>query len=120
MANFVTYIASDNTAGAATALGAAGQDVLVKKIIFGTPGDGKGLILYNKAVAFGHASGIGSVDSANRAVYITQPTAGAGKNWVREVDFATGDSEGLRLDGGAVHTDGSQVSVIWELADQGE
>lgn len=108
-----TYIASDTTAGDATALGAAGQDVLVKKIIFGTPADGKILNLYNKAVAYGHASGIGSVDSGSIAVKITQPTAGAGKDWVREVDFG----EGIQLDGGAVHTDGSQVTICWEFAD---
>ena len=115
-----TYIASDTTAGDATTLGAAGQDILVKKVIFGTPADAKGLILYNKRVAYGHASGIGSVDSTNRAVYITQPTAAAGKDWVREVNFAEGDSEGLRLDGGSCHTDGSQVTILWEVADQAE
>lgn len=120
MANFVTYIASDTTAGAATTLGAADQDVLVKKVIFGLPADAKGLILYNKTVAYGHASGIGSVDTTNRAAYITQPTAAAGKDWVREVDFTGGDSEGLRLNGGAVHTDASQVTVIWEIADGSE
>lgn len=120
MANIVTYIASDNSAGNAQTLGAADQDVLVKKVIFGTPADGKVTVLYNKTNAYGSASGMGSVDSANRAVVITQPTAAAGKDWVREVDFATGDSEGLRLNGGAVHTDASQVSVIWEVADQGE
>lgn len=113
-----TYIASDNTASAATALGAAGQDVLVKKVIFGLPADGKGLVIYNKAVAFGHASGIGSVDSANRAAFISQPTAAAGKDWVREVDFTGLGNPGLQVDGGAVHTDASQVTIVWELADQ--
>lgn len=113
MANF-TYVASDNSASAATALGAAGTDVVVRKIIFGSPADGKILNLYNKAVAYGAAGGMGSVDTANIAVKVTQPTAAAGKDWVREVDFG---SDGLVLDGGSVHTDGSQVTVIWELAE---
>lgn len=107
-----TYIASDNSASDATALGAAGVDVVVYKIIFGSPADGKILNLYNKAVAFGSGSGMGSVDTANIAVKITQPTAAAGKDWERIVDFG----EGLELDGGSVHTDGSQVTVVWDLA----
>ena len=121
MANFVTYIASDNTASSATTLGAAEQDVLVKSVVFGLGEDAKGTILYNKTNAFGSASGIGSVDSANRAVYFTQPTAAAGKEWVRVLDFTNGGkSEGLRLNGGAVHTNGAQVSVIWEVSDGSE
>ena len=116
----VTYIASDTTAGDAQTLGAAGQDILVKKIIFGLPSDGAITIIYNKSSAYGSASGIGSVASDNIAAKITQPTAAAGKDWVREIDFTTGDSQGLQLDGGAVHTNSSQVTVLWEVADQTE
>lgn len=119
MALRYAYIASDNTASAATQLGTSGQDIYVKKVIFGLPANGEALKLYNKAVAFGHASGIASTDSANVAAYITQPaTIGAGFNAVTEVDFTNGRDEGLRLDGGSVHTDASQVTVIFEPVDE--
>jgi len=113
-----TYLASDNSAGAAQVLGVADQDIFVKKVIFGIPADGKILKLYNKRVAYGHASGMGSTDSDSVAIKITQPTAAAGKDWMREVDFALGGSEGLRLDGGSFHTDASDVTVLWEVADR--
>lgn len=113
-----TYVASDNTAGDAQVLGdRAGVDVYVKKVLFGTLADGKITKLYNKRVAYGHASGIGSTDSGSVAFKITQPTAAAGKDWVREVDFTSVGSPGLRLDGGSFHTDASDVTVIWEYAD---
>lgn len=106
-----TYIVSDTSAGDSTAIGAANQDVRVYKIIFGNPGDAHILNLYNKAVAFGHASGMGSVDTGNIAVQITQPTTAAGRDWVREVDFGP---EGLVLDGGSVHTNGNDITVLWD------
>lgn len=109
-----TYIASDTTAGNATTLGAADEDVYVHKVIFGTPADGKVLILYNKTTAYGSPSGIGSVDSNSIAAKITQPTAAAGKQYVNEVNFF----KPLQLNGGAVHTDGSQVTIVWELASE--
>ena len=108
-----TYIASDNTGTNGTALGAAGQDVRVYKVIVGLPVDGKYVAIFNSAVAVGGAT-------TNLAAKITQPTAAAGKDWVREIDFTTGDSQGLQLDGGAVHTNSSQVTVLWEVADQTE
>lgn len=113
-----TYVASDNSAGDAQALGAAGQDIVVKKIIFGNPADGKITNIYNKRVAPGHASGMGSVSTTDVVVQITQPTAAAGKDYVREIDFTSaGDPEsGLPLDGGSFHTDESDVTVIWEIA----
>ena len=113
-----TYIASDNSTGDAQVLAdSAGRDVLVKKIIFGLAADGKIVNIYNKRVAPGHASGIGSVSSDALAAKITQPTAAAGKDWLREVDFTSGGKGGLQLDGGSIHTDASQVTVIWEYAD---
>lgn len=105
-----TYIASDNTASDAQALGAEGEDVVVHKIIVGTAGDGEVVKVYNKATAFGHASGIGSTDSSDVALYWTQNSAAAGKPYEHEIDL----SPGLLVDGGAVHTDASNVTIIWE------
>lgn len=102
-----TYIASDNTATNGTALGTDNTDVIVYKIIFGTPTDGKYVQLFDK---------VNPVTGASTSVVakVTQPTAAAGKDWVREVDFG---SKGVRLgEGGNVVTDDSQVTVIWDLA----
>ncbi len=112
-----TFVASDNSTGDAQVLGATGQDVLVKKIIWGTQADGKIVRFYNKRVAPGHASGIGSVSSDSLAAHIAQPTAAAGKNWDRVVDFTSNGEGGLELDGGSFHTDGSNVTILWEFAD---
>lgn len=102
-----TYIPADNTATNGVALGAAGQDVRVYKVIIGLPVDGKYVALFNSAVAVGGAT-------ANLAAKITQPTAAAGKDWVRVVDFGP---EGLVLDGGNVQiNDTMQVTVLWDLA----
>lgn len=110
-----TYVASDNSAGDAQVLGASGEDIRVMKIIFGNPADGKVFNLYNKRVAPGHVSGMGSVSTDSLALQITQPTAAAGKDWVRDVDF--GAIGGFPVDGGSFHTDGSDVTVIWKVAD---
>lgn len=113
-----TYVNADNSAGDATAFGAAGQDVVVKKIMFGNPEDGKITILHNASVAAGHASGMGSIATANAAWKFTQATHAAGTDFERFVDFSDGDGGGgLPLDGGSIHTDGSQVTVIWEFKD---
>lgn len=115
----VTYVASNNSTGDAQVLGdRAGVDILVKKLIIGSPTDAAITQFYNKRVAPGHASGIGSVSTTDVVCRITQPTAAAGKNWVREVDFTQGGKGGLQLDGGSFHTSESQVSVIWEYSDQ--
>jgi len=114
MASRNVYVASDNSTSDAQVLGAASQDIFVKKVIFGTPSDGGITRFYNKRVATGHASGIGSVSSDELVCMITQPTGAAGKDWLREFDFTSNGSEGLRLDGGSFHTDESQVTVIWE------
>lgn len=109
-----TYIASDTTASNATTLGSAvGRDVKVYQILFGAPTAAKITHVYNKRVAYGHTSGIGSVDSANIAWSLTQPTAAAGNSLVYSMEFP----KGLQLDGGSVHTDDDKVTVIWEYAD---
>ena len=114
-----TYVASDNTAGDAQVLGDSGRDIYVKKVIFGTLTDAKIVKFYNKRVATGHASGIGSTDSSDVAAYIVQSTAAAGKEWTRGIDFTVGgERAGLQLDGGSFHTDMSNVTVIWEYTDE--
>mgnify|MGYP001593906150 CR=1 FL=1 len=113
-----TYVASDNSAGAAQVLGNSGEDVLIRKIIFGNPADAKVTNFYNKRVAPGHASGMGSVSTTDAVCQITQPTSAAGRDWVREVDFTSFGSGGLQLDGGSIHTDENDVTVIWESVDE--
>lgn len=108
------YIASDNSASDATVLNAKNQDAFVKKIIFGAPSNGDILHAYNKTTAYGHTSGMGSVDSSDIALAITQPTAAAGLPHFRELNLAGELNAGLQLNGGAIHTDGSQVTVIWD------
>ena len=111
----VTYVASDNSAGDAQVLGDSGRDIYVRKVVFGNPADGKVTNLYNKRVAPGHASGMGSVSTTDVVLQLTQPTAAAGKDWVRELNFVDAP---LQLDGGSFHTDGSDVTVIWEYKDE--
>lgn len=104
-----TYIASDNTASNGTALGDDNVDVVVYKILYGNPADGKITTLYDK---------VNPVNGSTTNVVFkhTQPTAAAGKDWNRETDFGP---EGVRLgEGGNVITDGSQVTVVWDLADR--
>lgn len=110
-----SYIASDNSASDAETLGAAGQDIFIYKICFGAPTAGKITHVYNKRVAPGHASGMGSVSTNSLAWYLVQPTAAAGNNLVYMVDF--GNSP-LQLDGGSVHTDDDKVTIIWEPVDE--
>lgn len=97
------YVAAATTNG--TALGEAGQDVLVKKLIIGNPVDAGTVSFYNSAVSVGAATG-------NIAAKITQPTAAAGKDWVRVVDFG----DGLALDGGSVQmVEDQNITVIFEV-----
>lgn len=110
-----TYVASDNSAGDAQVLGSAGQDIFVRKVVFGAPADGKITHFYNSRVATGHASGIGSVATTNMALKHTQATHAAGTDFERFLDF--GDAP-LQLDGGSFHTDASDVTVIWEPVDE--
>ncbi|MCK9370923.1 hypothetical protein M0R04_13515 [Candidatus Dojkabacteria bacterium] len=110
-----TYVASDNSAGDAQALGAAGQDIYVRKVIFGAPADGKITNFYNAVVAPGHASGMGSVSTTNIALQHTQATHAAGTDFERFLDFSNAP---LQLDGGSFHTNASDVTVIWEPVDE--
>jgi len=112
----VTYVASTNAVGDAQVLGALGQDIEVLKIVFGNPTDGAITNFYNKRVAPGHASGMGSVSTTDMVLQITQPTAAAGKDWVREVNFP--EHAPLELDGGSFHTNENDVTVFWKLKDQ--
>jgi hypothetical protein len=99
-----TYVASDNTGTGGTALGVDNQDIVVHSIIWGTPGDGEYAIIYDKVNPVVGAA-------TNKAAHITQPTAAAGKDWVRVSEFPGG----LRLgEGGNIVTNASQVTVIWE------
>lgn len=104
-----TYIASDNTAAvpdyAGTALGADNQDVTVYGIVWGAPGDGHYVTLYDKYNPILNST-------SNIAAKITQPTAAAGKQYVNFVDFGP---KGLHLgEGGNIVTNGNQITVIWE------
>ncbi len=109
---FATYQAASNTATNGTALGAAGQDIRVWKLLVGAPTDASTVTLYNITNPIGGAS-------TNIAYKLTQPTAGAGKDWVREVDFGP---YGLPLtDGGNVVIDGTNnVTVVWGIADNSQ
>ena len=111
----VTFVLSDNSAGDAQVLGAAGQDIFVRKVIFGNPADGKVTNFYSKRVAPGHASGMGSVSTTDCVLQHTQATAASGKDWQRELNFSDAP---LQLDGGSFHTDASDVTVIWEPVDE--
>ena len=114
MALRVTYVATDNSAGDGQVLGDLGQDILVKRIIFGSPADGIITNFYNKRVSTGHASGMGSVSTTDLVFQLTQPTAAAGLQIRNEVDFTNNGVGGLPLDGGSFHTNGTDITVIWE------
>lgn len=109
-----TFITSDNSASDATSFNAQGQDAFVKKIIFGSPTDGDILHLYNSATAYGASGGMGSVQTDDLALAITQPSHAEGCDWVREVTLSGEFNPGLQLDGGSVHTDGDDVTIIWD------
>lgn len=110
-----TYIASDNSTGDAQTLGEAGQDIFIYKICFGAATGGKITHVYNKKVAGGHASGMGSVSTDSLAFYFVQPTFAAGSDQVNMIDFG---NTPLQLDGGSVHTNDDKVTIIWETVDE--
>ncbi len=58
---------------------------------------------------------MGSVSVTDAVLQITQPTAAAGKDWVRNVDLT--DSP-IQVDGGSFHTDVTDTTVIWEYVDE--
>lgn len=101
-----TYIASDNTGSNGTAIGADNDDVVVFGLIFGTPGDGEYATIYDVSNPVTGAT-------TNIAAKITQPTAAAGKPYQAVVEFPGGLELG---EGGAVVTDASQVTVVWDYA----
>lgn len=113
-----TYHESDNSTSDATSLESQGIDVLVKKVIFGNPTDGDVFRFYNSSVAQGHASGIASVPDDNLAFEHVQATHAAGCPWTLVLDFTGEGNPGLQLDGGSFHSDGDNITVIWERADQ--
>lgn len=100
-----TYIASSNTATNGVALGVDNQDITVWKILVGLPVDGGAVTVFDKVNPVNAAS-------TNIAFKLTQPTAAAGKDWVREVNFG---KKGLQLgEGGNVIIDQTmQVTVLW-------
>lgn len=107
-----TYQAADNTATNGTALGVAGQDIRVYKLLVGLPTDGSTIRLYN-------ISNPVVASSTDIAFKLTQPSHAAGSDWVREVDFG---EYGLPLTGGGnVAIDGTNnVTVIWAIADNSQ
>lgn len=108
------YLAASNATTDATDFGNADQDVFIKKIIFGDPTDGDTLNLYNKVGAYGHTSGMGSVDSNSVALKFVQPTHAEGCDWVYELTLSGEFNPGLQLNGGCVLTDADDVTIIWD------
>ena len=110
-----TFIAAANQATNGVSLGASGQDVVVYKILIGTPVAGGVIRVYNKATAF-------NADTADISFRNTQPTFAAGTDAVREIDFtfeggSASTPNGLVLDGGNVQTSANEdVTVIWDIA----
>ena len=125
MADRFTYVVSDNSAGDSTNLvsrdevaGAAlDRDVYVKKVIFGVPANGERTMLHDAITQPGHASGMGSVATAEIAWNFTQPVAAAGLDLAKEIDFTSPNCKGLRLNGGSIHTNSARVTVIWAPAE---
>jgi len=120
-----TYVAADNSAGNSTNLEArdeqagagAGRDIFVKKVIFGVPANGERTMLHDAQSQPGHASGMGSVLVPEVAWNFTQPTAAAGLDLAKEIDFTSNGGPGLPLNGGSIHTNSARVTVIWEVQD---
>ena len=108
----VTYIASSNTATNGDALGSSGQDVRLFKLFVGLPTDGSTVTAYSITNPVNGAT-------TNIAFKLTQPTAAAGKDWVREVNFGP---QGLPLnEGGNIIIDGTNnVTAMWDLADNSQ
>ena len=122
MADKFTYVAADNSAGDSTNLEGrdeaagvgAGRDVYVKKVIFGVPANGERTMLHDAPSQPGHASGMGSILVPEVAWNFTQPTAAAGLDLAKEIDFTSPNCKGLRLNGGSIHTNSARVTVLWE------
>lgn len=106
-----TYAAAANATTNGTALGAAGQDVYVHKLIVGLPVASGNIILYNKAVAF-------SGDTNNIAFKVTIPSTLTSS---KQYDYPTVYTfeKPLQLDGGNLMVDQAmQVTVIWQPVEE--
>mgnify|MGYP003395350219 CR=1 FL=1 len=107
-----TYIAGDNTATNGTALGVAGQDIRIYRILVGLPTDTATVTVYDISNPVNGAT-------TNIAFKLTEPTAASGKDWVREVNFG---EYGLPITGGGNVIIGAtnNVTVIWAVADNSQ
>lgn len=107
----VTFQAGSNTSTNGTAIGSAGQEVVVKKLIIGTPVSAGNIVLSQITNPVNGAS-------TNIAAKITLPTFSTTNinPGVYILDFGP---EGLPLNqGGNVTIDQTMnVSVVWDLAD---
>lgn len=103
-----TYAGAANNTTNGVALGAAGQDVRVYKVIIGVPVASGNITLYNKAVAY-------NGDTANIAFKYTLPgTISSSYTYAYDREIAFGE-KGLHLDGGNLQIDQAmQVTVVWE------
>jgi hypothetical protein len=109
---YATYIAGTNVATNGQALGAdSNRDVVVWQIRIGAPTDGSTLTIYDVTNPVG--------GSTSNIVYkLTQPTAAAGKDWVRDVVFPKGLP--LRMGGNVVIDATNNVTVLWDYLDEGD
>lgn len=108
----VTYIPSSNTATNGVALSTqAGRDVVVWQILVGVPTDASTVTVYDITNPVNGAT-------TNIAFKLTQPTAGAGKDWVRDVVFPKGLP--LREGGNVVSDATNAITVLWDYLDEAD
>lgn len=104
-----TYAGAANNTTNGVALGAAGQDVRVYKLIIGAPVASGVITLYDAAVAFNAQT---TNIAFKKTLPATLPTTGAELTPV--VDFGV---NGLPLDGGNLQIDQTmQVTAVWDFA----
>lgn len=118
----VTYIPSSNASTSGVALGAANQDIWIKKLIIGNPVNSGNIGIYNIT------NPLPSFNAANAASLLFKYTyeGSVGGSSLRVIDFTTNspamgdmntESMGIRVDGGNVMIDQNmQVTVIWDTA----
>ena len=107
-----TYAAAANSTTNGVALGAADQDIYVRKIIIGVPITAGSIKLYNKTVAF-------ATDASDIALKVTLPaTLTSSKQYDTPLVYDFVDAP-LQLNGGNLMVDAAmQVTVIWEAVDE--